>query len=258
MKLSEVVTLTGLVMLCLACSVKEDRENCPCRLMLEMNGVDTSVVTYAEVVVTASGGYSLRDTLDVGDFDKAYVVDVPRGDVGVGVYYGAAGSVDDMGCVKIDYGDECPPVYMQSSNVMAEGESVLEYVSMRKNHCIMTIHVKTEKEFPFRLEVKGCVDGYESGGKPSVGDFMYAMSVHDDGSCRLVLPRQNDDSLLLEVHDGTRSLKSFALGEYVVASGYDWNDDDLKDISISLDYALTKVVIAVEDWEYEHVFDVVI
>ena len=258
MKLSEVMLLTGLVMLVVSCSVKEDRDMCPCRLVLDMTDVDTLVVKYAEIVVTASDGYGMRDTLEVDAFDEGYMLEVPRGDVGVGVYFGAGGSVDDSGSLEIGYGNECPTVYMHSSNVVAEGEMVVESVAMRKNHCIMTIQVATEKEFPFRLEAKGTVDGYEPGGEPSVGDFMYAMWVDSDGFCRLVLPRQTDDSLILEVHDDSHTLKSFALGEYVAASGYDWNEDDLRDISITLDYALTQVVIEVEDWDHEHVFNLVI
>ena len=231
---------------------------CPCRLVLDMAEVDTSVVKYAEIVVTASDGYGLRDTLSVDDFVNGYVVKVPRGDVGVGVYCGASGNVDDQGKLQIAYGNECPPVYMHSSHLVAQGETCVENVAMRKNHCIMTIQVQTEKVFPFRLEAKGCVDGYGLGGKLSVGDFMYAMGADENGSCHLVLPRQKDNSLVLEVHDDSQTLKSFALGEYVAASGYDWGEEDLKDISVSLDYALTRVVIAVEDWTEEYVFDIVI
>ena len=248
--------LTCLVMLVVSCSVKEDRKMCPCRLVLDMAEVDTSVVKYAEIVVTAADGYGFRDTLRVEDFEKGYVAKVPCGDVGVGVYCGASGNVDDQGNLLIAYGDECPQVYMHSSHLVAQGETCVESVAMRKNHCIMTIQVQSEKEFPFRLEARGGVDGYEPGGKPSDGDFMYAMGTDENGSCRLVLPRQKDNSLVLEVHDDSQTLKSFALGEYVAASGYDWDEDDLKDISVSLDYALTKVVIAVADWEEEYVFDI--
>ena len=231
---------------------------CPCRLMLDMTDVDTSVVKYAEIVVTASGGYGLRDTLSVEDFEDGYMVEVPHGEVGLGVYCGADGNIDEHGNLLIAYGNECPQVYMYSSAVMAHGETCVESITMRKNHCIMTIQVQTEKVFPFILEAKGCVDGYEFDGKPSVGDFMYAMGANDNGFCQLVLPRQTDNSLVLEVHDDTQTLKSFALGEYVAASGYDWTEDDLKDISVCLDYALTKVIIAVEDWENEYIFNVVI
>ena len=257
MKLLEVMWLTCLVMLVVSCSVKEDREDCPCRLVLDMAEVDTSVVKYAEIVVTASDGYGLRDTLSVEDFKKGYVVDVPRGDVGVGVYCGACDNVDNQGNLLIAYGDECPQVYMHASNIVAQGERGVESVAMRKKHCILTIQVQEEKGFPFRLEAKGWVDGYESGGMPSVGNFMYAMYTDNAGACQLVLPRQTDNSLVLEVHDDTGMLRSFAWGEYVAASGYDWSEADLKDITVSLDYALTRVVIVVEAWAEEYVFNVI-
>lgn len=258
MKLSDVLAFSGCLMLVLSCYVKEDREVCPCRLVLEMGDVDTSVVKYAELVVSAPGGFHTRDTLMAEEFAVDHIVDVPRDDVSVGVYFGAEDCVDRMGRLGIRYGDECPPVYMHSSLVKAEGESTRERIVMRKNHCLMTIQVQTQKVFPFRLEVKGRVDGYEAGGVLSEGDFMYAMYTGEDGSCSLALPRQKDSSLVLEVHDDTQILKTFALGEYVASSGYDWSDDDLKDIAISLDYALARLIIAVEDWEKEYVFDVVI
>ena len=255
MKLSEVLAIAGAALLVMSCSVKEDRDTCPCRLVLDMEGVDTSVVKQAELVVTTSDGFLYRDTLDVRELVEEYVVEIPRGNVSVGVYSGADGSVDDNGWLGIEYGDECPHVHMHSSIIMADAEVVVEEVMMRKNHCIMTIHVQTEKDFPFRLEAKGCVDGYKPGGKPSEGEFMYAMTVDANGVCQLALPRQLDDSLLLEVHDDTGVRRSFALGEYVAASGYDWKADDLEDLTISLDYALTRIIITVADWREEFVFD---
>lgn len=258
MRLSGVLSTICAVMLVSSCSVKEDRDVCPCRLMLDMDEVDTSLVRSAELIVTTPDGFCFRDTLDAACLIDGCVVDVPRGVVGVGVYFGAGGNVDDTGKLGIDYGNECPHVYMHSSNVETKGESVVEKVQMRKNHCVMTIQVQTEKAFPFRLEAKGQVDGYESDGRPSVGEFMYAMYTDAAGSCQLALPRQRNNSLILEVHDDTDMLRSFALGEYVAASGYDWSAADLKDITVSLDYALTRVVISVEEWSDEYVFDVII
>lgn len=258
MKLSDFLALTCCALFGVSCSVKEDRTVCPCRLVLDMEAVDTSVVKSAELVIGGSGGFYFRDTLVVEDFGTEYVVNVPRGEVGVGVYCGADGCVDEKGGMGIGYGEECPRVYMHSSIFEASGEVVVEKVLMKKNHCTMTIHVETEKEFPFRLEAKGSVDGYDLGGIPSVGQFMYAMFVNDNGECQLTLPRQRDNSLTLEVSDGTEVLKSFAVGEYVAASGYDWSADDLKDIVVTLDYSLTRLKISVEGWRKEYVFNVVI
>ena len=258
MKLSEILALSCCALVGISCSVKEDRSMCPCRLVLDLDDVDTSVVKYAELVVGASGGFYFRDTLRIDDFERGYVLNVPRGEVGVGVYCGAGGCVNEDGGIGIGYGEECPPVYMHSSVFEAEGETFVEEVLMRKNHCIMTIQVEAEKDVPFRLEAKGGIDGYELGGIPSVGRFMYAMYVNDSGECQLTLPRQMDNSLILEVNDGTDVLKKFAIGEYVAASGYDWSADDLKDIVVTLDYSLTRLKIAVEGWRKEYLFNVVI
>lgn len=258
MKLSEVLAIGCLVLLGASCSVKESREGCPCRLVLDMSEVDTSVVKYAELLVSASGGFLIRDTIRAGEFESGYIADVPREYVGVGVYFGASGLVDDQGRLSIEYGEDCPPVFMHSSFVKADGEIVMENVLMRKNHCIMTIHVETDQVFPFRLEAKGNIDGYDSAGAPSEGKFMYAMHTDMSGTCRLLLPRQTDESLVLEIHDETGVRKSFALGEYVAASGYDWQEEDLRDITVSMDYSLTHMVIHVAGWRDEHIFDVVV
>lgn len=258
MRLSGVLAVCACLLLFSSCSVKEDREVCPCRMVIDMSEVDTSVVRYAELLVSASDGFVVRDTLSAEDFGKDYVIPVPRDEVGVGVYFGADDCVDDRGYLGIAYGDECPLVYMHSSLVRAEGEMMREIIRMRKNHCIMTIQVQTEKDFPFRLEAKGNVDGYEPGGRPSEGDFLYAMHADEDGVCRLILPRQTDASLVLEVYDDTHVLKTFALGEYVAASGYDWLEENLRDITVSLDYSMTRVGISVAGWREEYVFDVVI
>lgn len=258
MKLSEVFAAGYCILQIASCSVKEDREVCPCRLVLDMSEVDTSVVKYAELVVSASGSFLVRDTLEAVEFKSGYMVEVPQEDVGVGVYFGAAGCVDDVGRLDIEYGQECPPVYMYSSFVRTVGEKTSETVLMRKNHCIMTIQVVGEKDFPFRLEARGNIDGYAPGGRPSEGEFMYMMHADTSGRCQVILPRQVDESLVLEVYDQSGAGRIFALGEYMAASGYDWKEENLRDITIRLDYSLTHIMIQVAGWRDEYVFDVVV
>lgn len=53
-------------------------------------------------------------------------------------------------------------------------------------------------------------------------------------------------------------LREFALGEYIIESGYDWSAPDLADIEIEVDYSKTDVVFKVEDWEKTVSFDVII
>ena len=72
------------------------------------------------------------------------------------------------------------------------------------------------------------------------------------------MPRQMDNSIVLEVNDGTSVLKTFALGEYISASGYDWSAPDLGDITVGIDYTRTKLTVSVLGWDEVYEFDVVI
>ena len=104
----------------------------------------------------------------------------------------------------------------------------------------------------------GSIDGYDRYGCPSEGAFRYSPRKGDDGSFAVSVPRQVDNSLRLEVNDGMDVLKVFALGEYLHMSGFDWEAGDLEDVTVSIDYSLTRLSLIVEGWDEEYFFDVVI
>ena len=64
----EVISAICCLFSCVACSVKEDRMACPCRLVLDFGGNDTVSVRSAELLVTASEGIHLQDTQIGSDF----------------------------------------------------------------------------------------------------------------------------------------------------------------------------------------------
>lgn len=256
MKPLEVISMLCCLMTCLSCSVKEDRGTCPCRLILDFSGNDTVSVRSARLLVKASEGFCLTDTLICEGFDEEYMVSVPRGGVNVLVWYGGEVFVDRNEGLKIPYGDDCPEVYMDFFNVEADGEQARCEVRMRKNHCRTTIYVKTEETFPYRLLVKGDVDGYDLDGQPSYGSFMYELELSEAMTGHVTLPRQRDESLCLEVYDGDTVLKVFTLGRYISATGYDWTAEHLEDLTLSLDYTHNVIGITIGDWDKEHHFDI--
>ena len=72
----------------------------------------------------------------------------------------------------------------------------------------------------------------------------------------LSLPRQKDASLKLSVLEKTSVLKTFALGNYICQSGYDWTAENLQDIVVKIDYACTRVSIVVGPWEHSYDVDI--
>lgn len=245
-------------LLCMAaCSVKEDRMECPCRLVLDMRDVDTSIIKEADVYVQASQGFVFNEVMDSHHLGSEYVMSVPKGRVYVWAYSGAEEHSPGPEGLRIPYGDDCPEVYMHCSSLESLQESVVEKIRMLKNHSVLTVHLQSEYSTAYDVAVTGNVNGYDAEGRPSEGGFRYEISF-EDGVGKVVLPRQTDASLKLEVTDGEGSFRVFSLGEYIESSGYDWTRENLEDITMTLDYALSSVGFRINDWEKEYHFDIVI
>ena len=240
-----------------SCSVKEDRAACPCVLMLDVSSVDAAKFSDAELMVFHGKNIVVKDSLRFGSVgDCSYLV--PRGNLHLSVWTGGGEYVTDGG-LYIPVGYDCPKVYMHDSDVNTMVEQVVETVQMRKNHCVLTVMTEQGKDFAHEMTVIGEVDGYTSEGQPHMGRFEYKLDrdKYDDG-WKVVIPRQLDSSLLLQVSDRNGNVKNFALGQYVVTSGYDWGLPDLPDLTIALDYALTYMTIKINGWESENTFNVVL
>ena len=230
--------------------------DCPCRLVVDLSADDTASVSTVELRVYASEDLVCSEVLEAGAFDDGYVVLVPRGKVDVMAYSGADGYVNGKDGLVIPYGEDCPEVYMNFLSVEAVGEEVRVGMPLRKNYCMATVCVVSEDGFPYELSLRGNVMGYAGDGRPAAGDFVCEFTLDGDMSGRVSLPRQTDTSLKLEVSNGAEVLKVFALGEYIAAVGYDWDAEDLEDITLTLDYSLTAVTISVGEWDEEYHFDI--
>ena len=252
----EVFSAISCLLSCLSCSVKEDREACPCWLMLDFRENDTVSVRSAELLLSASEGFYLSDTLSCRDFDEEYRVPVPCGELNVQAWCGGEGCVRPAEGLKIPYGCDCPEVYMSFFNMVVKGEEMRRNVSLKKNHCTATLYIKSDDSFPYRLIIKGDVDGYGADGTPSHGDFMYELELHDGMVGYVVLPRQFDDSLCLQVWEEDTLLKSFTLGRYISMVGYDWTAEHLEDLTLSLDYTHNIIGISIGEWDREHHFNI--
>ena len=239
-----------------ACSIKEDRSVCPCRLYLDFSEVDTSSVGLIHVLATESGKVVFRDTLPAETLGSEYVREVPHAYLRINIWHGEDGRTDDNDGVVIPFGCECPPVFMQSFVADTHGEVFRKKVKLHKNYCKLTVKVEGVDENPYCLTFNGNVDGYDLDGQPSTGDFSCVAYPGGSGNSEALLPRQTDSSLLLDVDDGVAGVKTFAIGEYIVASGYDWRSVDLDDITVVLDYCLTYIRISIKEWDEEYVYNI--
>lgn len=284
---------------CPGCSVKEDRDLCPCTLVLEFPGEDAERLQEGVTVCmrgySDGDGFSLCDTLLAGQPASegapdgvSYSYVVPKGDIDLAVAYsadGLAGELNSSGrWIEIDEGRSCPSIWTCCEKVSARADRVTVPVRLHKNFCRIDIQVRDVdgEDFPFRLRVRGNVNGYGLDGKPARGAFLCdAESAETKGSdfgtesevpgsgtasentgsghgYAVTVPRQTDDSLILEIVTGDGVAKSFAIGNYIASSGYDWTSADLKDICLEIDYARTVILFTIDKWTHSEQFEVVI
>lgn len=285
---------------CPGCSVKEDRDLCPCALVLEFPGEDAERLQEGVTVCMrgysdGEDGFSLCDTLLAGQPASGGALDgvsysyvVPKGDIDLAVAYsadGLAGELNSSGrWIEINEGRPCPSVWTCCEKVSARADRVTVPVRLHKNFCRIDILVRDVdgKVFPFRLRVRGNVNGYGLDGKPARGPFLcdaertetedkesgtesedadsgtvsnYTGSGHEYA---VTVPRQTDDSLILEIIADDGIAKSFSIGNYIASSGYDWTSADLKDICLEIDYARTSISFTIDKWTHSEQFEVVI
>ena len=248
-----------------SCSVKEDRTVCPCVLELDFSGTDGDLLDSLSVSVLNGGELQHLAFVSAGRYGETYRIEVNKSMLMLNVY-GFAGDSGVMWTamtrhrsgIDIPQGDECPPVYLYSAAVDARAELHREKVVMRKNFCTVGITMVSEGECPFILEIDGNVSGYGPDGAPVLGRFIFSPDTDDAGRCSVRIPRQTDGSLRLRISDDDGVLRDFALGEYIIESGYDWTADDLEDVEIAVDYAKTGITFRIRDWEETIEFDIII
>lgn len=245
-----------IVMLGTGCSVKEDRALCPCWLYLDFSAVDNCEPLF--LLLNGTSGFHYSDTLFWDDSNTVHLMKVPKAMTSVCVFSEGADYISPDGSVQIPVGEQCPQLLMSSALVDLNQDIYTHKIVLSKNYCRMLINVEDSKNFEFRLGVRSNVRGYYVGGLPIIGEFHVAAAKIEDGAYEVFIPRQVDNSMILEVEDESSVLKSFALGEFISKIGYDWQADDLEDILLTINYSRTSICLKVGKWGNEYLFDIVI
>ena len=256
--------IIGIVLLLLAviwfftsCSIKEDRSACPCMLMLDLKDISIVNMDSVDINIEDQAGFEFSSTVSASLYRKLYAVHVPRSGVFLDVSYGSEGCFSTEKGFIIAAGRNFPPLYLHSSYLDTDVETVTARVLMHKEHCNINIKMKAAAEsYPFSVLVKGDNCGVGIDGTPVSGPFSFSPEIGDDGSCLVRVPRQTSSSLILEIADETGVLRSFSIGEYIIESGYDWTAESLEDVDIVIDYAKTEISFSVNGWEKTIYFDV--
>lgn len=225
--------------------IKEDRSSCPCVLVISTEKTADSSAVFS--VYLSRGEEMLSDTLSAGnEYERA----VSRGLLYATVTSGDGGYFEPEKGIVIPFGSDSPPVYLWSRPVKALGEMVRRSAVLSKNYCRVRMRLNPPGG-PVSFTIRGGISGFDLDGNPAEGPFECAPHQTSDGFLEFILPRQKDNSLLMDVFSGGVHLRTFALGEILSRAGYSWKDHNLKDISLEVSCSANVLISDFSIWENE-------
>ena len=235
-----VMWMVGMLFLS-SCSIKEDRDGCPCWMMVEMPdrvGHDGEKVGQDGRFPIGAGDdgtvvLRLRGNSDEDAMDYEYQVteavradagaleyEVPRGSVGVSaVAFGneipgraghdgkSAGYDGDE--IRVPVGEQMDSLYGFFKMYHTRCESVLCDVELHKEFCTVSFTLGEDGySSPYNIEVWGNVAGVSAWDlMPVLGEFRYA-PMQKNGVYQVRVPRQEDNSLELVMLEISRQARN--------------------------------------------------
>lgn len=226
----------------------------PCCLTVDYSNADPDNCHIRTILSTKhENTYVSFDTLTIADcIPNGFEVFFPKG-------FGKLSSVTgyeqtyykgDSLCVRS--GRSFDKIYAYKSEPDCRWDTGREYVEFSKQHCVMTIKPKIAVAgyYPYNMRIRSASVGMNIYSfEPVKGDFSAFASKNRDGTLTMVLPRQYDDSMMLDIVDPQgRTEVSFKVGMMIKAAGYNWNSENLDDITVTIDYASLTISVEIENW----------
>lgn len=251
------IILVSIIPLLAACSVKEDRDECPCWLQ-----IDLSTCSHYVDRVSLKGWTDDRNVFGVQvvkeDFAPDHEEEVPRKLIHYSAASGLESNMNSGISVVIPEGEQSDRLYAYRADVPAYGETAYDKVSLHKQYAAVAIKID-DNHNDYSLVVKSGWMGLDLNTlKPVPGQFIYTPEPNEEKVWYFRLPRQGDDLLVMEITGENGYTYPFDLGGLIKASGYDWTAEDLDDIMLGVDYVSGKISIDVIPWQEGLVYDEII
>ena len=233
-----------------SCSVKEDRGDCPAQLYVHsaldipQGDVLVSIIQNGRVV---NQGTMTREEL----YDGTRCFSVPRAMSVVTLFSGISDMVPlDEGRLLQREGCECDELWTFSEYADVKGDEYHHYGTPHKNFARLSIAFAGDMN-DAEISISGTTNGYDvldtrpirgnatSSLRPSAREREYVVR----------LPRQTDNSLTLRVFTPGSDARLIAVGEMISRSGYNWDEEDLLDIRLTVDLSASNVNLGISDWD---------
>ena len=249
--------LIAIVTASASCSLKEDRDGCPCHLII---GLDNAVGNgNADIFIFQDGEEVLADNVVPADYPEGYRCEVRRRPASVTVIQGLKENIIHEGRLVIKNGNDADRLFLYNETLQCGSETVMAAADLHKNWTTLEISLAAEagEDSPagnVRIDISGGICGMDlRNGAPVRGDFQCIARLADSGFAvyAVNLPRQisSEDEILIAVSRNGKELFTCDISEAISRTGFDWSKPDLDDIRLRLDYISALFDVEIAEWE---------
>lgn len=251
-----------------SCTVKEDRQPCPCYLDLDYRellaadlfaGVPGTVdVAIFLPELSARCTHALADCPALEEQavsrDSARVVALVGNRIPEG--FPSAGTV-----IRYDAGNQIDSLYVHTSREDCGGEEAVCVLRPHKQFSTLTLTDEKGGSIlrRYNLVVRGTTCGLDAADLSAVeGPYLYTVQEYDrNGLISVRIPRQTERSLMLDFYDKETYQRLFTspLGLYLFDAGYDPASEDLEDYAFTINFERALIYLRIGDWEKEYIYE---
>ena len=253
--------------LALACSVKEDRIECPVYVTVMTDefvrlGMSEGLVSFSGTHVIDREDVSFLSILRSG-----YCQACPREYARAAVFSGAENYILVEEAMRVIPGCQAGPLWAYGESFSAQSDEYVIDATPHKQYCLVQFlfddSPKADPDYPWRFRIKaGCsgMDIYTL--EPLEGAYSACVGPDALGEWYGVIPRQKANDLLLEVYLPETGHEEKGRVDYVIdlgakfeAMGYDWTAEDLRDVSVKVGFTSAGITVSVEEWEGDNTYE---
>lgn len=244
-----ITVLAGLF--AVSCTVKEDRTLAPCWLTADISLCSGPVILRAE-----AEGFRVLESVDPAERPEP-VYEVPRSLI----HFCALTGLDDDwsryvkdSAIVCPPGAQYPPLGVFNRNCITIGcEEIYVAVEDHKRYCTLNFHLPEEISYlsgSFIVQVLSSSTGYLlQDFSVKRGEFEYTSALSSDGTLSVRVPKQGYGDLRAVLYRNGESYKVINLSEELSARNYDWDAEDLEDVTVLLPVGNTSATIYVGNWD---------
>lgn len=245
-----------------SCSVKDERGGMPSYLrIIFKDGPDGSPAKsdiYA--MNTLSTGFdTFRWGRDLSPDSKpdGLLLCVPRGYTRVGAYSGLDSGDSDEGTIFWENGVESDSLWAHTSVADCRRELARDTVLLHKQWCtlsVIAVNQRGDEGYNFRVEAPYAgMDVLTTEPVKEQWPYSSLMRLPEGNRYEVRIPRQKADDkaamrLFLRIPSG-EEVENYPLGDVLEKAGYDWTEEDLKDITLKIDFVRLVITAVVIDWK---------